>query len=173
MLNNLQDYCLSGLGPIFFYSERKAALLGKLLCSILRRKWRRGGGGSPTWYLHFDHNAASCLHRPRATRWSRNRSFTIRKRRPTSWTTYVLFQFCLVIVTWTGNSQFKGLGNGHFFPPFNLSTPLLDERNSRFCRYALFPRHCIAVSNCVFITVGFFYLPYCMEIKGRMRVVVL
>jgi len=114
MVNNLQHYCLSGLGPIFLYSESKASFLGKLLCSILRRK---GRGGSPTWSLHFDHNAASCLHRPRATRWSRNRSFTTRRRRPTSRTMYVLFQFCLVILTWTGNSQFKDLGNGHFFPP--------------------------------------------------------
>jgi len=42
MVNNLQDYCLSGLGPIFLYSESKAALLGKLLSSILRRKGKGG-----------------------------------------------------------------------------------------------------------------------------------
>jgi hypothetical protein len=44
MVNNLRDYCLSGIGPIFLYSESKAALLGKLLCSILRRDIRGGGG---------------------------------------------------------------------------------------------------------------------------------
>jgi len=42
MVSNLQGYCLSGLGPIFLYFESIAALLGKLLSSILRRKVREG-----------------------------------------------------------------------------------------------------------------------------------
>jgi hypothetical protein len=51
MVNNLQDYYLSGLGPIFLYSESKAALLGKLLCSILRRKDEGEGGGGENHLL--------------------------------------------------------------------------------------------------------------------------
>jgi len=38
MVNNLQDYCLSGLGPIFLYSESKAALLGKIIMFYFETK---------------------------------------------------------------------------------------------------------------------------------------